>query len=93
MIEWLIEGKAVNAFLEQLEAQDLEQAMKALNYDHLPEEHTSAMDMAEQSLQTIRRCRIRRRMAQIQEEIVNAPPERKRALYGQMELLEKELEN
>ena len=67
--------------------------MTALNYDNLPEDNFEAMNMAEQSLRTIRRSRVERRMAEIQEEIHTAQPERKRALYEQMELLERELEN
>lgn len=93
LAEWLIQGKAVNAFLERLEGDELQLAMTALNYDNLPEDNFEAMNMAEQSLRTIRRSRVERRMAEIQEEIHTAQPERKRALYEQMELLERELEN
>ena len=54
---WLIEGKAVNAFLEQLDDESRARVLPALNYQPLPETREEALGMAEDSLSVIRAAR------------------------------------
>ena len=67
--------------------------MQAFNYSPLPEEHEERMRLAEASLKTIRRTRLRERMAAIEEEIKTADAVRKRELYSQMQAMTQALED
>ena len=91
--KWLIEGKAVNAFVESLNDEERPQALQALNYAPLPEDREQALEMAQSSLKTMRRARMEARIAAIKEEINAAGPERKAELYEQMTAILGELES
>ena len=93
LAQWLIEGKAVNAFLERLEGKELEEANMALNYENLPDDREGAIKMAEQSLRTIRRARIQKRLERLQEELAQADSDRRRALLMEIDELTKDLED
>ena len=69
------------------------EAMQAFNYSPLPEEHEERMRLAEASLKTIRRTRLRERMAASEEEIKTADAVRKRELYSQMQAMTQALED
>ena len=94
MAEWLLEGRGVNALVESIEDDaERQQAVRALNYEPLPEERDETIKLAETCLKTIRRNRLAARAARIQEEIPGADPERKRALYQQMDAINRELDD
>ena len=78
-------GRPVNAFIGELEDEEERgAAMRALNYEPLPEDRETALAMAEASLKTIRRARMEARIEQIKQEINSASPERRAELYEQM---------
>lgn len=86
--EWLLSGKNAASFIETIDDEQLRmQAMQALNYSPIPEEHDDMMKLAETSLITIRRYRQRQRMAAIEEEIKTAGTDRKLQLYEQMQAI------
>lgn len=92
--EWMLSGKNAAAFIETLEDEELRsEAMQAINYSPMPESHEERMQLAEASLQTIRKDRMRKRMAEIEEEIKNADSKRKMELYQQMQALTQALED
>lgn len=94
LAEWLRAGRAASAFVEALESEEARaEAMRALNYDPLPETREAALEMARSSLQTLRRARMEARIARIKEEINTASPERKAELYEQMTAILSELED
>ena len=66
--------------------------MRALSYEPLPEDREEALKLVQTCLKTIRRGRLSERAARIQEEIQTAGAERKRALYQQMEAINRELD-
>jgi len=72
---------------------DRTQAMQALNYSPLPEDQEDCMKLAESSMKTIRRHRLRERMAAIEEEIHTADAARKAELYAQMQSIMQALED
>lgn len=91
--EWLINGGSVHALIESFSETNLrQQAVQALNYEPLPEDREETMRLAETCLRTIRRSRLVERAAKIQEEIQRADPERKRALYEQMDAINREMD-
>ncbi len=90
--EWLIAGKAVNAFLEQLDEETRAVLLPAINYAPLPEELEEAQRMAEESLVTIRQVRRRRALAALEEEAKVADGDRRRELYKKIQKLLAELE-
>ncbi|MGN0801447.1 MAG: DNA primase [Candidatus Faecivicinus sp.] len=91
--EWLIAGGSVNALIESLPDEDeRQQAVQALNYEPLPEDREETLRLAETCLKTIRKSRLAERAAKIQEEIQHADPERKRALYEQMDAINREMD-
>lgn len=91
---WMLDGKNAAAFVETIEDDALRsEAMQALNYAPLPEEHEERMKLAQAGIQTIRRDRMRRRMAEIEEEIKTADISRKKELYKQMQALTQALED
>lgn len=93
MAEWLIAGKSVNALVESIENDgERQSAVRALNYEPLPEEREETLQLAQTCLKTIRKNRLAARAAKIQEEIKHADPERKRALYQQMDAINREIE-
>lgn len=92
--EWMLDGKNAAAFVETIEDETLRsEAMQALNYAPLPEEHEERMKLAQAGIQTIRRDRLRRRMAEINEEIKTADSSRKMELYKQMQAITQALED
>ena len=92
--EWLLAGRNAASFVEAIEGEDARaQAMQALNYSPLPEDHDNIMRLAESSLTTIRRHRARGRMAEIEEEIKTADPQRKKELYKQMQTIMQAIED
>ena len=92
--EWLLGGGSAANFVESIEDEATRSdAMQAFNYSPLPEEHEERMQLAEASLKTIRRTRLRERMAAIEEEIKTADPSRKRELYSQMQAMTQALED
>ena len=92
--QWMLDGKNAAAFVETIEDDALRsEAMQALNYAPLPEEHEERMQLAQAGIQTIRRDRMRRRMAEIEEEIKTADSSRKMELYKQMQALTQALED
>lgn len=89
----LLDGKGVNSLIESFDNEhDRDIAVRALNYDPLPEDREDALHLAETCLKTIRRSRLQERAAKIQQEIMAADPERKRALYQQMDAINRELD-
>lgn len=93
MAQGLLDGKGVNSLIESFDNEhDRDIAVRALNYDPLPEDREDALHLAETCLKTIRRSRLQERAAKIQQEIMTADPERKRALYQQMDAINRELD-
>lgn len=92
--QWMLDGKNAAAFVETIEDETLRsEAMQALNYAPLPEEHEERMKLAQTGVQTIRRDRLRRRMVEIEEEIKTADSSRKMELYKQMQAITQALED
>lgn len=92
--QWLLDGGSAAAFIESIEDESLRsEAMQALNYAPLPDTHEDRMLLAQTSLKTIRHDRLRKRMAEIEEEIKSADASRKMELYTQMQALTKALED
>lgn len=92
--EWLLQGNAAAAFVELIEDEaQRREAMQALNYSPLPEDHEERMKLAQASQRTIRRSRMRDRMAAIEEEIKTADANRKVELYKQMQAITQALED
>ena len=92
--DWLLSGESAASFVETIEDEAARsEAMQAFNYSPLPEEHEERMRLAEASLKTIRRTRLRERMAAIEEEIKTADAVRKRELYSQMQAMTQALED
>ena len=93
MARGLLAGTPASALVAGIEdAQAREDAVRALNYEPLPEEREEAVQMAETCLKTIRKNRLAARAKEIQEEIKNADPDRKRVLYQQMDAINRELD-
>ena len=84
---WLIEGKAVNAFLEQLSDEDRARVLPALNYQPLPESREEALSMAEDSLSVIRAARRAGEMERLQSQAATADAEARRKIYESIEKL------
>lgn len=94
MAEWLLKGGGVNALVEDIKDDaERQRAVRALNYEPLPEERDERLQLAETCLRTIRKNRLAARAAEIQEEITHADPERKRALYQQMDAINREMDD
>ena len=92
--EWLLSGKSAAAFVEALEDETARtNAMQALNYSPLPDDHDNIMKLAETSLNTIRQHRARARMREIEDEIKTADPARKMELYQQMQTIMQAIED
>ncbi|MBP3652425.1 MAG: hypothetical protein J6J78_05070, partial [Clostridia bacterium] len=90
----MLEGKNAAAFVETIEDEQMRsEAMQALNYAPLPEEHEDRMKLAQAGIQTIRRDRLRRRMTEIEDEIKTADSSRKLELYKQMQAITQALED
>lgn len=89
----LLEGGSLSNLLEAFE-QDAERdlAVRALSYEPISEDREENLHLAEGCLKTIRKNRLSERAARIQEEIQNAPPDKKRALYEQMEAINREMD-
>ncbi len=93
MAQWLLEGGTANALIAQIEEEgERQSAVRALSYEPLPEDREEALKLVQTCLKTIRRGRLSERAARIQEEIQTAGAERKRALYQQMEAINRELD-
>ena len=92
--EWLLGGKNAAAFVETIEDENLRsEAMRALNYAPLPDEHEDRMRLVQDNLKTIRRDRLEMRQREIEEEIKTADPIRKKELYTQMLAINQALED
>ena len=92
--DWLLRGNAAASFVDTIEDKDIRSiAMQAFNYAPLPTEHEDRMKLAQASLKTIRVKRLRQRMAQIEDEIKTADPNRKAELYSQMQAIMEALED
>lgn len=92
--EWLLSGRSAATFVESIEDGELRsEAMQAFNYAPLPENHEERMMLAEENLKTIRRGRLRDRMAEIEDEIKTADASRKMELYMQMQAITNALED
>ena len=84
---WLIEGKAVNAFLEQLGEEDRASVLPALNYRPLPESREEALSMAEDSLAVIRASRRAGEVERLQAQAATADAEQRRKIYESIQKL------
>ena len=84
---WLIEGKAVNAFLEQLDDESRARVLPALNYQPLPETREEALGMAEDSLSVIRAARRAEERGRLQAQAATAGPEERRKIYESIQKL------
>ena len=94
LVEWLISGKSVNAYIENLpDETSRNRAMRALNYAPLPQERDEAMKMAENCIRTIRKNRLMERIGEIERKIGAATAEQKRELYQQMDVMMRELDD
>lgn len=92
--EWILSGKQAAAFAESLEDEQIRaEAMQAFNYAPVPDEREEQIRLAETSLKTIRRSRLRARMTAIEEEIKTADARRKAELYAQMQAIMQALED
>lgn len=92
--QWLLSGKSAAAFVETLEDEKTRsEAMQALNYAPLPEEHEDRMHLVQDNLKTIRRERLEARQREIEEEIKTADSKRKLELYKQMQAITQALED
>lgn len=93
LAKFMLGGGRAGAFIEELSDEDARRtAVRALNYEPLPEDRDEAIRLAETCLKTIRRSRLQQRAAKIQDEITAADPERRRALYQQMDAINRELD-
>jgi len=89
----MLSGRNINALIESFgEENDRQMAVRALNYEPLPEEREETLKLAENCLRTIRKNRLALRAAKIQEEIQHADPEQKRLLYQQMDAINREMD-
>ena len=88
---WLIEGKAVNAFLEQLDDEGRARVLPALNYQPLPETREEALKMAEDSLEAIRAARRSDEAERLQAQAATADAEERRKIYEKIEKLYEQL--
>ena len=94
LVRWLSEGKKQSAFMDELQDEQAKtEALRALNFEPLPEDRDTALEMANSSLKTMRRARMEARIARIKEEINTADPERKAELYEQMTVILSELDD
>ena len=94
LVHWLSEGKKQSAFMDELQDEQAKtEALRALNFEPLPEDRDTALEMANSSLKTMRRARMEARIARIKEEINTADPERKAELYEQMTVILSELDD
>ena len=59
------------------------EAMRAVSYEPLPEDRDDCLKMAETSLRSLRKARLRARQAAIEEELNTADPARKAELIQQ----------
>ena len=84
---WLIEGKAVNAFLEQLGDEERARVLPALNYRPLPETREEALSMAEDSLSVIREARRAEERERLQAQAGTADAEERRRIYESIQKL------
>ena len=92
--QWLLSGRNAAAFIETIDDDTMRsEAMQALNFAPLPDGHEDRMLLAQTSLKTIRRERLRSRMQAIQEEIKTADSSRKTELYTQMQAILQALED
>ena len=89
---WLIQGKAVNAFIETIQDSGQRESMvRAMNFTPLPENAEDALEYAKSSLETIRRDRADERAREIMERLADATPEERKNLYAQLEAIQKGL--
>ena len=94
LLECLESGRPVNAFIGGLEDEaERAEALRALNYEPLPEDRDKALAIARTSLKTIRRARMEAQIEKIKQEISAASQERKAELYEQMTALLGEMGN
>ena len=92
-VEALKSGKKLTTLIEEIDdANTRDAAMRAFNYEPLPQEADEMLRLAQNALQDIRRERLEARINEIQQQINQADPERKRILYEQMEAIGRELE-
>lgn len=84
---WLIEGKAVNAFLEGLDDEGRARVLPALNYQPIPDGREDALKMAEDSLDVIRAARRAGEMERLQAQIATADADARREIYQRIEKL------
>lgn len=91
--ECLLAGKSINALIDGFEDENQRQtAVRALNYEPLPEEQDEMLKLAENCLRTIRKYNLDERGSKIQEEINSADPEQKRRMYEQMMAINREMD-
>ena len=89
--ERLLSGQGINGYIEDAgDPQAREKALRAINYQPLPETREDAVKMAEDCLSTIRKNRMDSRARQIRDEIGQASHEQKIALYQQMMAMTRE---
>lgn len=84
---WLRAGKAVNAFLEQLDEAERARLLPALNYAPLPETREEALSLAEDSLAAIHAARRAEERQRLQDRAATADAEERRKIYESIEKL------
>ena len=89
-VKWLLEGKPINQYIDQLDEDSRRQLMVDINSNMLPEDHGEALEMAHDTLNFIRKNRRDKRIEEIKAEMKTATPERKMELYAQLDKLLKE---
>lgn len=78
-------GVSAAQLLESLDTPAQRDAcMEALSYEPIPSDREEALTMAETCLRSLRRERMQRRSQEIEQEIAQADPERRKQLYQQL---------
>ena len=91
--QWLISGKSAALLAESIDDDEARNAVvQAVNYSPIPEEREDIMALAHNSLDTIRRSRLEKRMREIQEKINTADSAQKMEMYTQMAEITQALE-
>ncbi len=91
--EWLLSGKSAALLAESIAEDDERNAvMQSVNYSPIPDDREDIMALAHNSLDTIRKSRLEKRMQEIQDKINTADSAQKMEMYAQMATITEALE-
>ena len=88
---WIIEGKPLSAYVDSLEDAQRAQLMPAINSDFLPEDNSTALDMAGDLLNSIRRKRLQRDIEKTKIDLKSADDGQKKELMARLQILIEDL--